>query len=432
MKKWRRLLSLALVVSFLMGCTGGGGSSSYSVSGIVVDAEKEGIPSVVLSFNEGEFGTATTDSVGKWRKDGLKGTVTIALVKDGWEFESGQVTKASTNVNFIGTKKTYVLSIEIEGEGTVNEEVLPSIASTDYEHGTRVQLTAVAAEGWHFSHWEDDLEGTDNPATVVVDEKKSVIAVFIKKAYTLNIETEGQGTVNEEILPLIASAGYEHGTRVQLTAVPAEGWRFSHWEGDLEGSDNPATVIVDEEKSVIAVFEQESYVLGIDVYGSGEVDIFPNKDSYEFGQVVHLVATPNEGWFLDQWWGDLDGIETSKDILMDSDRFVGADFKRVEDFWENLSANVTTTAVIAGRVHGWRATLTRTMPYDVKIISLLQIDQNGILVSETTDLAFYEDHNTLSVNLTYDVTPPLFEDWLDWVFIWMLEFQEYEFALWGR
>jgi hypothetical protein len=49
------------------------------------------------------------------------------------------------------------------------------------------------------------LEGTDNPATVVVDEKKSVIAVFIKKAYTLNIETEGQGTVNEEILPLIAS-----------------------------------------------------------------------------------------------------------------------------------------------------------------------------------------------------------------------------------
>ena len=136
MKKWRRLLSLALVVSFLMGCTGGGGSSSYSVSGIVVDAEKEGIPSVVLSFNEGEFGTATTDSVGKWRKDGLKGTVTIALVKDGWEFESGQVTKASTNVDFIGTKKTYVLSIEIEGEGTVNEEVLPSIASTDYEHGT--------------------------------------------------------------------------------------------------------------------------------------------------------------------------------------------------------------------------------------------------------------------------------------------------------
>lgn len=60
--------------------------------------------------------------------------------------------------------------------------------------------------------------------------------------------------VNEEVLSIVASADYGHGTKVQLIAVPAAGWRFSHWEGDLEGSKNPAEIVVDAQKSVTAVF----------------------------------------------------------------------------------------------------------------------------------------------------------------------------------
>lgn len=179
MKRYRRWLTFVLLASLLIGCTGWGGPSEYSVSGRIVDGHGTGISSVLLSFNEGEFGTAETDSAGKWRKDGLKGTVTINAAKDGWEFESKIVTKASTNVDFIGIKKTYNLNIETEGQGVVNEEVLSIVASANYGHGTKVQLTAVPAAGWRFSHWEGDLEGSKNPAEIVVDMQKSVTAVFV-------------------------------------------------------------------------------------------------------------------------------------------------------------------------------------------------------------------------------------------------------------
>ncbi|NIA16652.1 MAG: hypothetical protein GWP08_21590 [Nitrospiraceae bacterium] len=37
-------------------------------------------------------------------------------------------------------------------------------------------------------------------------------------------------------------------------ATPNTGWQFDHWEGALTGSDNPATLTMDEDKEVTAVF----------------------------------------------------------------------------------------------------------------------------------------------------------------------------------
>jgi len=49
-------------------------------------------------------------------------------------------------------------------------------------------------------------------------------------------------------------AVYPSGTTVTLTAVAAAGWRFDHWEGDLSTSANPASIAMDGDKSVTAVF----------------------------------------------------------------------------------------------------------------------------------------------------------------------------------
>ena len=334
MKRYRRWLTFVLLASLLIGCTGGGGPSEYSVSGRIVDGHGTGISSVLLSFNEGEFGTAETDSAGKWRKDGLKGTVTINAAKDGWEFESKIVTKASTNVDFIGIKKTYNLNIETEGQGVVNEEVLSIVASADYGHGTKVQLTAVPETGWRFSHWEGGLEGSTNPATILVDSAKSVTAVFVKREYALNITVAGEGIVNEEIVVSALSTEYEHGTQVRLTAMPEIGWRFSHWEGDLEGSANPATIVVDSEKSVTAVFVKLEYALNIAVEGEGtvneEVVISAQGTLHEHGTQVRLTAVPETGWRFSHWEGDLEGSANPATIKITNEKTVKAVFVRMK------------------------------------------------------------------------------------------------------
>ncbi|HVP12377.1 MAG TPA: hypothetical protein VMV94_14465 [Phycisphaerae bacterium] len=68
--------------------------------------------------------------------------------------------------------------------------------------------------------------------------------------YTLSVNITGQGTVT--LNP--AGGIYDPGTIVTLTANAASGWRFDHWAGALSGSTNPATLLMDGDKSVTAVF----------------------------------------------------------------------------------------------------------------------------------------------------------------------------------
>lgn len=68
--------------------------------------------------------------------------------------------------------------------------------------------------------------------------------------YTLTPSIVGRGTV--ELDP--PGGIYDEDTQVQVTAIPAFGWLFSGWSGDLSGDTNPETVTMDSDKTVVASF----------------------------------------------------------------------------------------------------------------------------------------------------------------------------------
>lgn len=72
--------------------------------------------------------------------------------------------------------------------------------------------------------------------------------------YTLSTNTVGQGSVT--LNP--AGGTYNEGTVVTVSASAALGWEFSSWSGNLSGSTNPATVIMNANKSVTATFVESS------------------------------------------------------------------------------------------------------------------------------------------------------------------------------
>jgi uncharacterized repeat protein (TIGR02543 family) len=85
---------------------------------------------------------------------------------------------------------------------------------------------------------------------------KTLVAVFLKRDYPLTIKIEGEGTVEEKIVTNPSGREYPHGTTVELTPKPKEGWEFDGWAGDLTGKEIPKRILVDKQKNVTAKFKE--------------------------------------------------------------------------------------------------------------------------------------------------------------------------------
>jgi surface protein len=75
-------------------------------------------------------------------------------------------------------KRQYPLSLTIEGQGTVKEEIAVVAPQSQYPSGTTVKLTATPNTGWNFSNWSGDLSGNTNPETIKIDKNKNITVVF--------------------------------------------------------------------------------------------------------------------------------------------------------------------------------------------------------------------------------------------------------------
>ena len=159
-------------------------------------------------------------------------------------------------------KKIYSLTINIEGEGEVAETLISSSKFTDYESGSLVKLEANASNGWIFKNWIGDFQGEQNPIEINISGSKNITAVFEEGQqeikYSLSILTQGEGSVDEELIQPEKITDYYSGSIVKLTANPEAGWTFKRWTGDHEGYKSPIELSIYESKNITAVFEQKN------------------------------------------------------------------------------------------------------------------------------------------------------------------------------
>ena len=144
-------------------------------------------------------------------------------------------------------------------------------------------------------------------------------------SYTLSITVSPSGAGS--VSPL--GGQYEEGTRVTLTATPANGYTFDYWNGDASGTSPTVTVTMDSDKSVTAHFKEKevaTYSLSVSVQPSGSGSVAPSSGDYLAGTDVTLVATAAPGYKFDHWSGDASGTLPTITIIMDSDKSAMAHF----------------------------------------------------------------------------------------------------------
>jgi len=331
---------------------------SGDLSGITNPATitMDGNKTITATFTQGQYSlTVTPVGSGSVSRDNeepyyLNDVVQLTATADpGWTFTGWSGDLVSTdnptsitingnmNVTATFTQNTYTLTIDMTGEGTVDRSY-----AGPYHYGDDVQLTAIPAMGWHFVRWTGDLISTDNPVSFWMDGNKSVIAVFEQDVVNLIVNVTGSGSVTQDPLPQ-----YLYGASVELTAIPAIGWHFVRWEGDLTGTENPKTIILNGNKIVIAIFEQNNFTLMVNITGSGSVSKNPDQTSYLDGASVELTAVPATGWHFVRWEGDLTGSVNPETITLNGNKAVTAVFEQlpIEVILSIIQANGGTISV---------------------------------------------------------------------------------------
>ena len=159
-----------------------------------------------------------------------------------------------------------------------------------------------------------------------MDSNKTVTATFTEIYYNLTINVVGSGGTTT---PAPGVHSYPCGTVVDLEAFPDTCWDFAGWSGDKITMDNPTTILMDSNKTVIATFTEDCYILTVDIIGHGSVTVDPDNPCYLYGEEPELTATADTGWEFEGWSGDLTGSELVENIFMDDDKGVTATFKQI-------------------------------------------------------------------------------------------------------
>lgn len=108
------------------------------------------------------------------------------------------------------------------------------------------QLAGSGVARYQFLNWDD---GSTGVRTVTAGAGGGSYTAHFNTQYLLTTSVIGSGGITLE--PWSADGFYDAGTSVQLTAFPTSGV-LRYWVGDLSSNQNPATVVMDQQRVVAA------------------------------------------------------------------------------------------------------------------------------------------------------------------------------------
>ena len=149
--------------------------------------------------------------------------------------------------------------------------------------------------------------------------------------YTITVEKDAGGEVT--ITPL--KKGYKKDEVVILSAQPDGEHRFSEWKGNINTQENPCTVTVNGQMTILAHFTAiPKYRLTVSA-GMGGSIVSSAGDKTEFleKEQCMLTAQADAGYEFVQWEGDATGTGDKLYLTFDKNYQIYARFKAVPDIY---------------------------------------------------------------------------------------------------
>ena len=204
--------------------------------------------------------------------------------------------------NFI--KKKYELTIEVEGKGSVFQEIIKPGITDEYNSGTILKLTALPVDGWVFTEWQGDIQDVNNPIEVTVDKPITIKAVF--KHYPASGLPIVKIKTNQVVGPAMDKDSYVEGSLeiigegdfegLEETTMKIKGRGNSTWWICTDASAGavvgkcPYQVKFGDKTSILGMPEDKKWVL---LAEKSDKSMIRNKIARYMGELSDLEYTPN-------------------------------------------------------------------------------------------------------------------------------------------
>ncbi|MEA2089133.1 MAG: PKD domain-containing protein, partial [Thermoproteota archaeon] len=252
-----KVMDLGQYVTFTSSVSGG--ISPYSYQWYLDGAAVEGANSSSWTFTPTSTGyylvhLNVTDNLGEEAKSNVaEVTVNPALL-----------------VSIQPTSSVITLGQSVDFTSSVSGGTLP------YSYQWYVNETEVSganSPSWTFTptstgYYLVSLKVTDDASAAALSNEAEVTVVL--PTYTLTITATSGGTTS----PDSGIYTYDEGTNVEVTAIPDANYEFAYWglDGSYAGTDNPTTVLMDDNHTLKAVFALVTYELTITTTAGGTTD----------------------------------------------------------------------------------------------------------------------------------------------------------------
>lgn len=259
---------------------------------------------------------------------------------------------ATASVTMTENKTVYAqfgrtLTVSAQGSGSVSPASGPQPANQT------IQLSATPNVGYVFSHWTGDLSGSVNPANLTMNGNKSVTAVFTQQDYTLTLIVGGPGPVYVDAVARgegVHAFTVPAGGSKSLNASPDAGNVFFRWENGHTGTNPLASVVMNGNKTVKAVFGRP-IATAVAPAGGGNVGVSGADTKtvggtvyYAVGSQATVTGTPSSGWQFQNWTGTQSATANPHSFTISGANSITG------NFWRPTSVTVAVSPVGKGSV----------------------------------------------------------------------------------
>ena len=233
--------------------------------------------------------------------------------------------------NFV---QQYHLTALVLPQGAGSIRITPPAEDGFYANRSELEIEGLPESGYAFLRWAGWQTGSENPKRAPVSGAGILSATFTQGAVTtVTSDPAGRRVVVDSSsytapYSFVWTPGSAHSLRVASpqTSEPAR-YVFDSWDN---GETETRTVTASSESATYTARFSTQYLLttssGPSFGGSLTVNPPSSDGYYDRGALVEFSATPNTGYRVDYWSGDLGGYRSPLSLMINDQTVVGARF----------------------------------------------------------------------------------------------------------